>query len=193
MVEAALDLQAEPLLYHLNGATVNRPSVPLASSFHEAPYGFYRVRDGHVVLSLSPIKLISEVLGDPEALQPFFAPSSAFERREEIYEALSPLLTDFTKSELLQRFRERGIWCAPVNSYDEAMADEAVAYLEPIQELDHPTAGKVKLLRHPIRFSSGRATVRRMPPALGEHTDEILQEIGYGKEEIGTLRDSGAV
>jgi crotonobetainyl-CoA:carnitine CoA-transferase CaiB-like acyl-CoA transferase len=193
MVEAALDLQSEPLVYHMNGATVQRPSVPLASSFHEAPYGFYPVQDGHVVLSLSPMKLISEVLGDPEALQPFLSPSAAFEHREEIYEALSPLLTAFTKSELLERFRERGIWCAPVNSYDEALADEAVAYLEPVQELDHPTAGNVKVLRHPIRFGSGQAGVRRMPPELGEHTDEVLQEVGYQKDEISMLRESGAV
>ena len=177
MVEAALDLQAEPLLYHLNGAKVERPRTPLASAFHEAPYGFYKLQDGYVALSLSPIRLISEVLGDPEPLRPFLDPAVAFERREEIYEALSPLLADFTKAELLQRFRASGVWCAPVNNYDEALADDAVAYLDPIQEIDHPIAGKVRLLRHPIRFSSGQATVRRMPPALGEHTAEILEEL----------------
>jgi crotonobetainyl-CoA:carnitine CoA-transferase CaiB-like acyl-CoA transferase len=184
MVEAALDLQAEPLLYHLNGATVRRPDVPLASAFHEAPYGFYQLQDGYVVLSLSPLATISAALGDPEELQPYLDPAVAFEQREEIYRALSPLLTGFTKAELLQQFRDKGIWCAPVNSYDEALADDAIAYLEPIQEIDHPSAGKVKLLRHPIRYSSGAATVRQMPPALGEHTAEILAEIGIGKEDV---------
>jgi len=46
MVQAGLDLQAEPFLYHLNGAVVERPKVPLASAYHEAPYGFYKVQDG---------------------------------------------------------------------------------------------------------------------------------------------------
>lgn len=193
MVEAALDLQAEPLLYHLNGAVVERPSCPLASAFHEAPYGFYKLQDGYIVLSLSPIKAISVVLQNPEPLLPFLDPSVAFQRREEIYEALSPLLAGFTKSELIERFRESGIWCAPVNNYDEALADDAVAYLDPIQEIDHPVAGKVRLLRHPIRYSSGPATVRRTPPALGEHTAEILADLGYGKGEISRLQQSGTV
>lgn len=184
MVEAALDLQAEPLLYHLNGSQVRRPRVPLASAFHEAPYGFYRVQDGYVVLSLSPLATISAVLGDPEELEPYLDPAVAFEQREDIYSALSPLLTRFTKNELLRQFRAQGIWCAPVNSYDEALADDAVAYLEPIQEIDHPSAGKVKLLRHPIRYSSGTATVRQVPPALGEHTAEVLAEFGIGKEDV---------
>lgn len=191
MVEAALDLQAEPLLYHLNGAVVERPRCPLGSAFHEAPYGFYKLRDGYVVLSLSPIKLISAVLGDPEPLRPYLDPAVSFSRREEIYEALSPLLADFSKSELIQRFRDRGIWCAPVNNYDDALADDAVSFLDPIQVIDHPTAGQVRLLRHPIRYSSGLATVRRMPPTLGENTAEILEELGYAKEGTETLPQSG--
>jgi crotonobetainyl-CoA:carnitine CoA-transferase CaiB-like acyl-CoA transferase len=193
MVQAALDLQAEPLLYHLNGARVSRPRPPLASAFHEAPYGFYQVQDGYVVLSLSPIKLISAVLGDPEGLVPFLDPALAFEKREEIYEALSPLLRGFNKEELIKLFRHNGIWCAPVNDYDQALAEEAVAYLDPIQDLEHPVAGTVKLLRHPVRYGSGDATVRQVPPGLGEHTDEVLREIGYGEEDIAELRASHAV
>ena len=193
MVQAALDLQAEPLLYHLNGAVVRRPHNPLASAFHEAPYGFYRLQDGHIVLSLSPMKTISAVLGDPEPLQPFLDPSVAFTQREEIYEALSPLLEGYTKKELVELFRGNGIWCAPVNDYDEALAEDAVAFLEPIQEIEHPVAGAVRLLKHPVRFSSGEAAVRRTPPALGEHTDEVLHEVGYGEEDIQRLRTSGVV
>jgi crotonobetainyl-CoA:carnitine CoA-transferase CaiB-like acyl-CoA transferase len=193
MVQAALDLQAEPLLYHLNGAEVRRPRNPIASAFHEAPYGFYQVRDGYIVLSLSPLKLISSVLGNPEELEPFLDPAVAFSRREDIYDALSPLLEDYTKQELIELFRAHGIWCAPANDYDEALQEDAVAFLEPIQEIDHPVAGKVRLLRHPVRFSSGEATVRHLPPALGQHTDEVLQEVGYEAEEIRKLRASGTV
>lgn len=193
MVEAALDLQAEPLLYHLNGAEVRRPRNPIASAFHEAPYGFYPVRDGYVALSLSPMKLVSSVLGDPEQLRSFLDPSVAFSRREEIYNALSPLLERYAKKELIKLFRDHGIWCAPANDYDEALSEDAVAFLDPIQEIDHPVAGTVRLLRHPIRFGSGEATVRHLPPALGEHTDEVLQETGYGEEEIRKLHASGTV
>lgn len=193
MVEAALDLQAEPLLYHLNGAKVERPRVPLGSAFHEAPYGFYQLRDGYIVLSLSPIALISAALGDPEELRPYLDPAVVFERREEIYRALSPLLAGYVRRDLVHLFREHDIWCASVNDYDEALADEAVAYLDPVQEIDHPTAGKVRLLRHPIRYSSGHATVRQMPPLLGEHTVQVLKEAGLGADEIGKLQESRTV
>jgi crotonobetainyl-CoA:carnitine CoA-transferase CaiB-like acyl-CoA transferase len=51
----------------------------------------------------------------------------------------------------------------------------------------------VKLLRHPLEFSTGRAEVRRMPPMSGEHTDEILREAGYADAEIAALRQEGAI
>jgi crotonobetainyl-CoA:carnitine CoA-transferase CaiB-like acyl-CoA transferase len=193
MIEAALDLQSEPLTYHLNGATVERPTVPLASSFHEAPYGFYEVKDGYVALSLSPMAVISEALGSPPELEPYLDPAVRLTQREEIYTALAPLLTRFGQQELIDHFREHGIWCAPVNDYDAMMQDKAIDYLEPVMTLQHPTAGEVKLLRHPIRYAASPATVRRMPPELGEHSVEIMEELGLQPEEIRSLQDAGAV
>jgi crotonobetainyl-CoA:carnitine CoA-transferase CaiB-like acyl-CoA transferase len=193
MVEAALDLQAEPLLYHLNGAVVERPEVPIASSFHEAPYGFYEVQDGYVALSLSPIRLISDVLGAPEVLAPYLDPSLAYTKREDIYRALSPLLKGFGRDELIGLFREHGIWCAPVNDYDAMLADEAIAELDPIVSINHPSAGEVRLLRHPIRYQSTPATIRRLPPALGEHSQEVLEGLGYTAEEVAGLQQAGIV
>jgi crotonobetainyl-CoA:carnitine CoA-transferase CaiB-like acyl-CoA transferase len=193
MVQAALDLQSEPLLYHLNDGVVERPRVPIASSFHEGPYGFYPVRDGHVALSLSPLRLISKALGEPPVLEPFLDPTVAFSEREEIWAALSPLLSGFTLSDLLELFRGHGIWCAPVNDYDAMLADPVVTHLDPIEQIDHPEAGRVNLLRHPIRFGSGTAAAQRMPPAHGQHTTEVLRELGYDPERISALHTTGAV
>ncbi len=193
MVEAALDLQAEPLLYHLNGAVVERPDVPLASSFHEAPYGFYQVSDGYVALSLSPIRLISDVLGSPEELEPYLDPAVALTSREEIYRALSPLLTHFSRSELIELFRSRGVWCAPVNDYEALVEDPVIGYLDPIQTIDHPEAGRVRLLKHPIRFSESPTNVRRTPPRLGQDTQQVLAEAGLSEEEVEQLTKTGVV
>ena len=193
MVEAALDLQSEPLTYHLNGAVVERPAVPLASAFHEAPYGFYKVKDGYVALSLSPIALISEALGSPDELKPYLDPSVRLTRREDIYSALAPLLSDFGQEALLDHFRQHGIWCAPVNDYDAVMCDKVVEHLQPVMTVDHPSAGPVKLLKHPIRYAKTPATVRRMPPSLGEHCEEVLEELGITPEEIEGLQRSGVV
>jgi crotonobetainyl-CoA:carnitine CoA-transferase CaiB-like acyl-CoA transferase len=193
MVQAGLDLQTEPLLYHLNGAVVERPSVPLASAFHEAPYGFYPVSDGYVALSLSPLRTISAALGNPSELDPYLDPADALVRREEIYTALRPLLRDFSVAALLELFRSHGIWCAPVNDYDAVVHDPAVQYLEPIEQIDHPVAGQVSLLRHPVRYGSGAATARRLPPALGQDTDDVLAEAGYDTDRVRALQAVGAV
>jgi len=193
MAQAGLDLQAEPLLYHLNGAVVERPRVPLGSSFHEAPYGFYPVRDGHVALSLSPIRQVSAALGDPPDLEPYLDPRDALERREEIYEVLRPLLCDFTVAGLVDLLREHHVWCAPVNDYDAALAEPFMQHLDPVEEVDHPQAGPVRLLRHPVRYSTGTAQSRRLPPALGQHTDEVLREAGLDEERIGRLRADGVI
>jgi crotonobetainyl-CoA:carnitine CoA-transferase CaiB-like acyl-CoA transferase len=80
-----------------------------------------------------------------------------------------------------------------VHTHAETFADPAVQAADAVEEISHPVAGRVKLLRHPLEFSTGRAEVRRMPPMSGEHTDEILREAGYDEAEIGTLRREGAV
>ncbi|PYM82417.1 MAG: formyl-CoA transferase, partial [Candidatus Rokuibacteriota bacterium] len=59
--------------------------------------------------------------------------------------------------------------------------------------ITHPVAGPVRLLRFPLEFSTGRATVRRAPPSPGEHADEILGELGYARDEIRRLRADGLV
>jgi crotonobetainyl-CoA:carnitine CoA-transferase CaiB-like acyl-CoA transferase len=59
--------------------------------------------------------------------------------------------------------------------------------------MDHPVAGRVRAPGIPVRMSATPPTVRRHPPVLGEHTDEVLAEIGYSAPEIAKLRKDGAV
>jgi len=85
------------------------------------------------------------------------------------------------------------IWTAPVHTHAETFADPAVRAADATEEIEHPVAGRVTLLRFPVEFSTGRAGVRRLPPAAGEHTEEILREAGYADAEIRELRAGGAV
>lgn len=191
MVQSALDLQAEAFAYHLNGASLERPTRGLATTYHEAPYGFYEVQDGYVAVSISPIALVSEALGGPAELEPYLDPGIAFTSRDEIYQALSPLMASFTRAELVQHLRQHGVWCAPVNDYAEAIQDPIVAGLEPIEEFVHPEAGPVRVVGHPVRYGSGTAGVSRVPPGLGEHTREVLVDLGYPGDKIDELRAEG--
>ena len=188
MMSAALDIQTEPVVYHLNGARLRRPKTPIADTFHSVPYGFYASADGHLAISMAPIKSISDVLGNPPALAPFEDPAIAYTRRDEIREALDPYFRERTTAEWLELLRAHDIWCAPVNSLEETFEDVAVKHIAPVLEFDHPRAGRVRVLKHPVQYSSGEATLRRPPPDLGEHTTEVLLEVGYTAEQLADMR-----
>lgn len=193
LLQAALDLQLEPLVYFLNGFKINRPNASLGSSYHPAPYGVYETRDGYIALSLSPIALISEALGNPSELEPFLDPAVAADKKEQIRLALGPFLLTRGSAEWIELLRNHKIWCAPVNDYESLFDEPGVKHIDPVLQFEYPEAGTVKVLKHPVRYSSGEPELRRVPPGLGEHTDEILAELGYSSTRIEVLRSGGTI
>ena len=152
------------------------------------PYSFYATYDGHLAISMAPIKAISEVLDSPAELAPYEDPSIAFTKRDEIRAALDRYFRRRPTAEWVELLRAHDVWCAPVNSLKETFEDVAVQHIAPVLEFDHPRAGHVRVLKHPVRYSSGEATLRRTPPELGEHTEEVLTELGCTAEEIAAMR-----
>jgi crotonobetainyl-CoA:carnitine CoA-transferase CaiB-like acyl-CoA transferase len=193
MVQAALDLQAEPIVYHLNGADLQRPKTPAADTFHPEPYGFYATADGYLAISLTPVRALSEALGSPADLAPYENPDIAYTRRDEIRGALDPYFRERTTKEWVELLRSHDIWCAPVKNMNETFEDVAVKHLAPVLEFEHPRAGRVRVLKHPVRYSSGEATLRRPPPDLGEHTDAVLGELGYDAGQIEAMREEQVI
>jgi crotonobetainyl-CoA:carnitine CoA-transferase CaiB-like acyl-CoA transferase len=192
MLRAALDLQLEIVTYVLNGARLAKSPTSLASMFHPGPYGCYETRDGWVVLSMSPLKVFVEALDLP-ALAPYATVPYNFPAREEIARLLEPVMRSRTTQEWVDLLVPLGVWVAPVRTPAEAVADPAVQAADVVEDVDHPVAGRVRLLRFPVELSSGRATVRRPPPMPGEHVEEILRELGYADADLRRLRDQRVV
>jgi crotonobetainyl-CoA:carnitine CoA-transferase CaiB-like acyl-CoA transferase len=86
-----------------------------------------------------------------------------------------------------------GVPAGPVNTVPAALEQPQVAAREMVVEIEHPVAGTIKMLGSPLKLSAQPASIRRPPPVLGEHTDEILAEVGYTAVQVTELREAGVV
>jgi formyl-CoA transferase len=99
-----------------------------------------------------------------------------------------------TAQDWLQALEVAKIPCGPVNTLDQVFADPQIQARNMAARVPHPTAGTVPLVGSPMKLSETPTTIRRHPPLLGEHTEEVLRDLlGMNDREIAALRESGAV
>ncbi|ETX04237.1 MAG: hypothetical protein ETSY2_29970 [Candidatus Entotheonella gemina] len=103
------------------------------------------------------------------------------------------LLLKATRDEWIERFTAADVLCGPIFTYDDVLADPQFQHNDMVGELIDQDGEVMKILRTPIRLSQTPAQVRTPMPDLGQHTETILQELGYTGEAIERLRDQGIV
>jgi crotonobetainyl-CoA:carnitine CoA-transferase CaiB-like acyl-CoA transferase len=180
----------------LNGAGVPPP----AGNHHpiNAPYGAFRTRDGWVTIGATGDKRWSafcRILGVPEWIDdPRFATNGdRYARRHELAELISERLQAHTTDEWEIILNEAGIPCGPIYDLDEALDHPQVRHREMVVEREHPTLGTVRLLGIPVKLSETPGAVHRTPPLMGEHSAEVLRELGLSDDAIGDLAARGVV
>ncbi len=188
-------LSRQAARYFADG-TAPRPEGNVHASI--VPYQTFRASDGYVNVGVANNTLfqrfcraleLEELLEDDR----FADNPRRVAHRREIVPIIERRVRALTKAEVVRRLREANVPVGPINALDEVFADPVVRHLGLIAEVDHPTAGRVRAPGIPVRLSGTPASVRRHPPELGEHTDEILSELGYASEEIASLRRDGAI
>jgi crotonobetainyl-CoA:carnitine CoA-transferase CaiB-like acyl-CoA transferase len=137
------------------------------------------------------LKKLGEVIGLPELIDEYNQ-SDALTKRDEIKERVQEVIKEKTTEEWLDIMEKHDVWCAKIYTYADLVEDPQVKYNEIIKEIERDDIGSFKVVDFPIKLSESKPQIRSAPPKLGEHTKEILEELGY-TDEIEDMVKKGIV
>jgi formyl-CoA transferase len=196
MLEAAIAFIPDPFANHTQLGIDNDPFTRVASSHSFA----FRCADGKLLaihLSSQPKfwEGMLSAIGRPE-----LAHDERFKTREarianylELTRVLAGIFARRPRGEWMQLLEAHDVPFAPVHGIPEVIEDPQVRHLQTFRTLTHPTEGEIVCIRRPVRIDGGRDGTGLAAPALGQHTEEILGELGYDPRAIGELRDQRVI
>jgi crotonobetainyl-CoA:carnitine CoA-transferase CaiB-like acyl-CoA transferase len=162
------------------------------------PMGLFETEDGHVNIAAHGQAMyarLCEAIGRPElsADERFATARSRLANRAILNAEISKATRTKPTSHWVDRLNAIGIPCGPVLKLDEVFEDPQVKHLKLARAISHPTRGELRLVGQPLALSGHDAGPRTPAPELGQHTDEILRELGYSDTAISKLHEDGVV
>ncbi len=157
------------------------------------PYQVFETSDGHMILAVgndSQFGRFCEVAGCAElARDPRFARNAHRVReRGQLIPVLAEIMKTRSRHDWLQALEAAKVPCGPINDLDEVFSDPQVQAREMTVPMAHPLSERLRVVASPMKLSATPVQYRRPPPLLGEHTDEVLRELGWADDELGALR-----
>ncbi|OFW06238.1 MAG: hypothetical protein A3I61_18360 [Acidobacteria bacterium RIFCSPLOWO2_02_FULL_68_18] len=197
---AMQDAVAALLTYQAAGSLATGDNPPRMGNAHESivPYGTFDASDGLLMLAVGnddQFRRFSDAVGAPELASDarFATNPQRVAHRGVLLPLLAPLLRRRARGEWTRVLRAAGVPCGAVRTIGEMLADPQLAARDMIATVVHPTAGALRLVGSPVRLSGAARRADHAAPALGEHTDAILGELGLSADDIGALRHRGVV
>jgi len=148
-----------------------------------APYQAFRCADGYITIGGAndrSFHRICEVLGHPEwkDMPEFKTDGMRIRNRADLASRIEAMTSTKPRAHWLQLFDTNNIPCGPINDYSQVFEDPQVIARELVVDVEHPTLGAIRALGSAIKLSATPPDVRRRAPLLGEHTEEVLKEVG---------------
>ncbi len=190
LLQAIMSAQAQSYLQPLDAEITGPPGI--------FPYRMFAAADGPIFIAAGTDKfwrLFCEAIGrDDLARDPRYETNpQRVSNAAALSDEIDPIVARRPARELEAELVAVGVPCAAVRSAEEFFDDPQVEAMAMSQVVRHPQLGNLRMAGVPWRFSQTPGTIRRPAPRLGEHTGEVLAELGYGDERIASLEASGAV
>ncbi len=197
LTECTLAAMTNIAQYYLTSGKV----APRLGNAHATivPYQTFDTKDGHIIIAVGndgQFSRLANALGHPEWLQDarFVTNIARVTHRADVIAAISPCFISRTTSEWLQIMRDVDVPCGPVNTMAEVFADHQIIDRGIRINLPHPLSDKgVDLVGSPLHFSDTPVQYHAAPPLLGQHTEGVLQEIGYSPQQVADLQARGVI
>ena len=201
LIDAALlDGQVAAMSYHATGYIGTGVEPHRLGSGHPSlvPYQSFPASDGYFILGVANPNLwerFCHAIGHPELKDdPKFATNpDRVAHRAEMIDLLNGIFATNTVAHWVKVIDDAGVPVGPINKTSDVVADAQVKARDMFLPIDHPNVPDLRVPNSPIKLQATPARLRRPPPLLGQHNDEVLAELGYAAADIAVLKNAGVI